>query len=150
MRLSLFVLLSIGTILGGIAGCSDDAPAAVEVHPVSGTVNVDGQPAAHVTVTFFPADGGGVAEGALGNTDASGKFNLRTTDGREGAPAGKYRVLFTKVVKPDGTPPAPDEMAADVGAENVLPDVYNSPTDTPIGADVPAGGKTFEFELSSR
>lgn len=144
-------LLVILCILAVMSGCSGESgPPPADVNPVSGTVKVDGEPAGGVTVTFFPADGGGSAEGALGTTDESGNFTLHARDGREGAPAGKYRVLFTKLVKPDGSPIGPEEMAADVGAENALPEVYNNPTETPIGAEVPAGGKTFDFELRGR
>lgn len=135
-----------------LAGCAGDTAAPVlDVHPVSGTVKLDGEPAANVTVTFVPSDGAGPDQmAAAGTTDQNGAFKLATTGGQAGAAAGKYRVLFVKLLKPDGSTLGPNEMAADAGAENVLPAVYSNPTDTPMGADVPEGGKTFDFELQSR
>jgi hypothetical protein len=41
-------------------------------------------------------------------------------------------------------------MAADTGAENVLPELYSNTEKTPIGAEVPEGGKTFDFEIKGR
>jgi hypothetical protein len=149
MRVRDFVILC---LVAGIAGCGGGSgrPELV-LHPVSGTVTLNGEPAAGVSVTFLPDDGGGAVQDTVaGVTDASGQFTLNVRDGEEGAPAGKYRVLFTKLVKPDGSPVGPDEMAADVGAENALPDIYNNPLETPISAEVPEGGKTFEFELKGR
>jgi hypothetical protein len=121
-------------------------------------VTLDGEPAAGVTVTFFPAppEVAGAPPTTLGNggsgtTDASGKFEAFSADGRSGIPVGTYRVLFSKVVKPDGTPLGPDEMAADANATNILPEVYGSPTETPIGADVPAAGTSaLVFALDSK
>jgi hypothetical protein len=142
-------LLACVCLLVGAVGCGPAAPPPVELHPVSGTVKVNGEPAAAVTVTFISSSAGGPAGAAAsGNTNAAGEFKLSTPDGRDGAPAGQYRVLFTKLLKPDGTPVGPDELAADVGFENVLPDVYNSPTDTPVGTEVPAG--PFDFDLKAR
>ncbi len=119
--------------------------------PVTGTVKIDGEPAAGVSVTFVPVDGADASQTTAGaTTNDAGEFKLMMPGGVEGIPAGKYRVLFTKLLKPDGTPLGPEEMAADVGAENVLPAIYHDPTQTPIGADVPQGGKSFEFEIKGR
>ncbi len=119
--------------------------------PVTGNVTLDGQPAEGVTVTFFPdADSPAAQMTASGVTDASGKYTLFSGEGKPGAAVGKYRVLFTKLVKPDGSLVGPNELAADVMADNVLPPVYNTPADTPFGAEVIEGGKTFDFDLKSR
>lgn len=145
----------IGRILGGmalliLAGCSgepehDD----VEVIPVSGTVTVDGDVLPAVAVTFVPVGETG-GRGGFGGTDASGKFSLKYGDGRDGVPPGEYRVLFSRTVKPDGTPLGPEEMAADAGAENVLPERFNDVERTPIRAVVSQVESEFTFDIKSR
>ncbi|MFG0332499.1 MAG: carboxypeptidase-like regulatory domain-containing protein [Maioricimonas sp. JB049] len=147
MRIRSFVAICVLCLAAGCRGGAGDEPDLV-LQPVTGTVKVDGQAAEGVSVTFVPADGAGPEQvAASGTTDSTGQFTLSVSPDEEGVPAGKYRVLVTKIVKPDGTPLGPDEMAADAGAENVLPPVYQDPAQTPLGADVPEGGKSFEFEV---
>jgi hypothetical protein len=72
-------------------GCNS----APEVHlvPVKGKVTYRGQPVKYATVQFVP-DGpsGGTGPSPTGRTDDGGTFTL-TTQGRDGAPPGLYRVL---------------------------------------------------------
>lgn len=139
-------------LFGILTGCgSSSSGPELTLHPVSGTVAIAGKPAKGVSVTFVPADGAGAEQvSASGTTDETGAFALQVSSDQQGIPEGKYRVLFSRIVKPDGSPLGPEEMAADVGAQNNLPAVYSDPQETPIGADVPAGGKTFEFEIKEK
>ena len=59
-----------------IAGCSGGGPT---TYKVSGTITFEGQPVADAQVGFVP-DGGGEVKPARGQTDASGRYTLRTYD----------------------------------------------------------------------
>ncbi|MFH1920920.1 MAG: carboxypeptidase-like regulatory domain-containing protein [Planctomycetota bacterium] len=130
------------------SGCSEGGPPPLEVYPVTGTVRLDGEPIGGVSIAFVPD--GGAGGGGFAVSDDAGKFSLKSNDQRDGVPAGKYRVLFTKMTMPDGSPIPEGEMAADVGAENSLPEIYNDPGSTSITADVKAGeNPPLEFDLQS-
>lgn len=132
-----------------IVGCGGTSESTLEVFPVNGTVTVDGETLPFVTVTFLPQKGTkGV--GGYGATDESGNFTLKYRDQRDGVPEGTYRVLFTRLVQPDGSPIPKDQMAADVGAKNSLPEKYNDPNRSPIEAKVAKSNEPFKFELKTK
>ena len=131
-----------------LSGCMEAGKTRdIKLEPVTGTVKLDGQPLAGANVQFLANGGMGYSYGA---TDASGKYVLKAADGREGVEAGAYKVTVTKFAKPDGSPLPndlpPDESAAQ-GVEH-MPAKYADPEQTELTADVPAGGKTFDFDLS--
>ena len=106
--------------------------------PVSGTVKLDGQPAAGVGVMFFPV---GMTRGTTyyANTDQSGRYELQASDGQKGAPVGEYKVTCSKYVMPDGSPFTSDgsmspEMA---GAKELLPPKYSDQSQTELTANRP-------------
>ena len=86
----------------GLAGCGEDPgvtdrPATV---PVSGVVTLGGNPVEGATVTFHagvPAPGQ-TAQGnsAVGQTDAEGRFQLKTFEANDGAVPGEYVVTISK------------------------------------------------------
>ncbi len=134
-----------------LAGCggSGSTESTLEVFPVSGTVTVDGKALQSVTVFFDPQEGTkGTGGGAV--TDASGNFKVLYRDDREGVPQGTYKVLFSHLVQPDGSPIPQDATAADVGAVNSLPGKYNDPENTPVSATVKATNEPFKFELKTK
>ena len=148
-RSFLFCVTLISAMTIGCNGGSEKPT--LELHPATGKVMVGGELAEGVTVTFVPVDGADASQdSATGVTDSSGAFKMISTGRGEGVATGSYRVLFAKLEKPDGSPLGPDEMAADAGAENVLPSIYNSITETPVGAEVKAGGSEFSFDLRSK
>jgi hypothetical protein len=101
------------------AGCNS----APEVHlvPAKGKVTYRGQPLKNATVQFVPEQPkGGSGPTATGRTDDSGAFTL-TTEGRDGAAPGTYRVLVMSLG------PA-------------LPPRYSNPK-TALQVTVPAEGK---------
>lgn len=134
-----------------LVGCSEGVtPEEVPpLHPVTGKVTLDGQPAAGVAVTFTPAKGG-TGTGGYATTDSSGSYTLQHRSGAPGIPTGEYAVLFSKMAQPDGSPIPPDKTAADVMAEDVLPERYRSIDAAQYRVSVPEGGTTKDFELSSR
>lgn len=110
MRSQMLVVLLVS--LPAVLGCDDGR---VARYPVSGTVLVDGQPAAGAIVIFCPVETSPEAERLrpAGRTDATGKFKLTTIDPNDGAPAGKYKVM---VQWPEGA-----EAAAGAGGPSGLP-----------------------------
>lgn len=110
-RLSLALLLSLG--VAGIVGCG--GPKSKEgnfkVTPVTGKVTLNGAALADADV-MFQLEGTPPAEytGTAAKTDAQGNFEA-ITGTRKGAPAGKYKVVVSKWVGPDGKPVTPDPTA---------------------------------------
>lgn len=148
MFLSRAALLFCVASLGGAIGC--DREPQVNVVPAKGVVTLDGAPASGVALTFLPGEG---VDGPRGNamTDAEGRFEAKVSADAVGLVPGSYRVLFSKIVMPDGSPIPPDVMATDVGAENVLHPAYRDPGTTPVGATIPAGGaEDLTFEIQAR
>lgn len=119
--------------------------------PVSGTVTLDGQPAAGVTVLFDPTDKTG-GQGGMGATDASGKYELKTRGEFAGVVPGQYKVTCVKYVMPDGSPIPndPNFSMATSGAKQVLPAKYSDPQRTVLSATVPAEGAAVPLELKSK
>ena len=120
-----------------------------DVVPASGSVTLDGNAIEGVTVTFIPQSGGN--RSGYGMTDAEGRFEAKLGTDLAGLPPGKYRVLFQKLVLPDGSPMPRDAMAADVDARNMLPEIYSSSGESPIMVTVGEGGnQEMKLELQSR
>ncbi|WP_166830219.1 hypothetical protein [Thalassoroseus pseudoceratinae] len=134
-----------------MSGCGGSAGEDYEVVPVSGKITVNGEPAEGISVAFFPVEGT-PGTGGFATTDASGAYQLQTRQGRDGTAPGQYRVLFTQILMPDGSPVPKDEMATDVGAVNQLPEHFNDPYNTPIGATVEKDGDngSHNFDLKVR
>ncbi len=82
-----------------LSGCGSASIAEVE-----GTVTLDGKPLPNIRVLFQATNKGGegVALGAFGLTDESGKFTLRTSDGRSnGAAVGPNVVTLADKLSED-------------------------------------------------
>lgn len=132
---------------GACTGCSSSKE--YEVAPVSGTVTLDGAPAANVEVAFQPIGGAEnptPGPGSLAIADDQGRFTLRTIRDEDGAVVGNHRVLIT-------TPRPARESAndSDVGPafKELIPAKYN--IDTTLTFEVPADGTTeANFELASK
>ena len=103
------LVLLLGAALA--AGCGGSS---VKLVPVSGKVTVGGQPVTSGQVSFLPAtEGEGVhAKAAAGSAPASGQIEANGeyklfTNGKEGAPPGKYKVIVTPSMVPTGGTKAP-------------------------------------------
>jgi hypothetical protein len=76
-----------------VSGCGR-APAdvpTVPIHPISGTVTVDGKPIAGAFVVLHALQGATVGDVTPnGVTDENGKFELSTYSPKDGAPEGSY------------------------------------------------------------
>lgn len=114
------------------SGTPDDTP---ELGTVSGTVTMDGQPLANVTVSFQPADG----PASYGTTDASGNYELTYTSGLKGAVVGSHVVRIASVTE---GPPEP-------GWKEPVPEKYNAKSE--LTAQVASGDNpTTNFDLTSK
>ena len=141
-------VISLLTVAGCGGGRSSDQP---DIVPVTGTVTLDGEPAASVGVMFFPT---GATPGTTyyANTDDSGHYELLAGGGGKGAPAGEYKVTCSKYVNPDGSPFTSDtgESPEMLGAKESLPPKYSDQSKTELKATVPAGGGTVDFAITSK
>jgi hypothetical protein len=140
-----------------ILGCSSEGgkppPKLAATVPVSGTVTLDGEPLADATVTFLPLNESAY-RGAIGRTDASGKYTLTSDigDGKrsDGAIPEKYKVVVSKFIKADGSPLPPNEPPMMAGAKESLPEAFSMPNKTKLTYEVPAGGGTFDIKVVSK
>jgi hypothetical protein len=87
-------------IFGGLvllslnAGCNNDP---LGLQPVTGSVTVDGKPAAGVRLVFCPVNTSPEAmnQRPMGTTDEQGKYSLTTFVLGDGAPPGDYKISAT-------------------------------------------------------
>jgi hypothetical protein len=95
----LCILLSICAGFG--LGCKK-SDVTFDTIPVSGKVTVDGHPVTDGQVSFIPFDKEQKAGGmCTGKIDVSGGYVLYT-DGKDGAPPGRYKVTVTPSMVPTG------------------------------------------------
>ena len=107
--------------------------------PVSGTVTLNGQPAADAEVIFTPSQGR-VASGA---TNAEGRFALSTNKSGDGAVPGDHKVTIVEYYPPGKPPPMTSG-----GPPSRFPAQYMEVSQTPLTAKVERGGKNeFQFDV---
>jgi hypothetical protein len=139
-----------------LSGCGEGVvePKWPDTVPCEGAVTFNGKPLTDAQVMFIP-DASTTGQGASGTTDASGKYSLssRSSKGEvvKGIIPGKYRVAFSRMVKPDGTvfvvDPANPVGPATFGAREELPLKYSDPANSIQLAEVKAGGAPVDFDL---
>ncbi|WP_435016091.1 hypothetical protein TA3x_003651 [Tundrisphaera sp. TA3] len=97
-----------------VAGCGGGGPA-VPLHPASGTVEVDGKPAAGVMVRLHPADALDDIDRPqpFATTGEDGSFRLGTFEKEDGAPAGSYKVTLFLPDRPLAGPGTPIDLLGD-------------------------------------
>ena len=87
--------LIVGTLVVTVAGGCTSRDERYTLVPAEGVLKIDGRPAANIAVQFMPD----VMRGARGptsyaTTDAEGKFQLKTYDGRDGTVEGPHIVIL--------------------------------------------------------
>ena len=130
--------LTIAVVLCG--GCGPGDPRL----PVSGIVQLDGQPLAAGTIEFAPVGSGGQAGASI----SEGRFDIPAS---RGLPPGDYLVRITAaaVSPPTETPPGPpgpESMKKPAAAADEIPPKYNSETELTV-AVAKDSDNTFEFLL---
>ncbi len=114
-----------------LGGCGES----FKLAQVSGTVTVDGTPAANLQVLFEPQDNS--QPSSIGFTKADGTYQLRCSSGVDGAVVGAHTVRVTAVETDD---PA--------GAPLTIPAKYN--TSSQLTQEVKAGMNTIDLKISRR
>lgn len=131
-----------------VCGCGRSAKSPkVQVLPVKGTVTLDGKPLSGANVVFMTAD---PPAAFVGMTQEDGTFQLQGAEGRAANCQGPCQVTISRLAKSDGSPLAPGEMPALVGAVEQLPSKYSQFGETTLSANVGAEGGTFDFPLTSQ
>lgn len=127
-----------------LAGCGSQR----ELGEVEGIVRAGGQPLAGVLITFVPETApGNAAPRSLSQTDAKGRYVLRTESQREGAVVGKHRVVVEDLAillaprSPDGT--VVKRPPVRVSAR------YTDPLRTPLLVEVKPGSQAINLDLVS-
>lgn len=151
VRCEVFVLAA---LVFQVAGCGDGRPPLVAS---TGIVTLDGKPVAAANVTLMPRAGG---RPATGTTDEAGRFTLSTFAPGDGAVAGGYDAVVTKLqeTKPAAVRSADDGLAPDtMGAmpaeedyRSLLPKRYADPRTSGLAVEVTAGGPPLEITLTSK
>jgi hypothetical protein len=135
-----------------IAGCGKSVAPPDPSVVVTGVVTMDGKPLPKATVRFIPQDGANQGFGGSGVTDSAGKYELRSLAGNEaavGTPPGKYKVIITRMVKPDGTVADMMEPPMMSAARESIPLRYSDTASSVLGETVSSTGGTFDFALTS-
>jgi hypothetical protein len=131
-------------LLCGLVGCGG-AAGRVEV---TGTVTLDGRPLDGATVTFYPeGQTGGL--GGSGRTGPDGRYTLTDARGGTGVLPGEYRVVVSRLLRPDGSAPDPAAPPAESDARETLPAAYHDRDATRLRARVSADARVHDFALQS-
>jgi hypothetical protein len=147
------VLVCMG-LFSGCGGGASKPPEEILV-PASGTITLDGKPAAAVRVRLTPINDTVSVGGAWAVTKEDGTFELTHWTDKPGIAAGSYLITCSKLVKPDGTPLGEKDSPAMVQARDVVAPQWSNPTPDQRYAlmrrvDVPEGGKTdINLEITS-
>jgi hypothetical protein len=136
-----------------LTGCSKPQNAMNE--QVEGTVKLDGQPLANVTVQFVPDSdrkGQGQAPQSTATTDASGHFVLTCENLKSGAVLGRHFVVVLAGRGGDSRTNDMDPPAKGNAGNSKLPQVpqvYTMLPKTPLQVDVTAEQHSYPLNLSS-
>jgi hypothetical protein len=137
--------LAVAVSILGLFGCGGDGLRRVAVQ---GKVAAQGVPVGNATVSFVPVEAT-KGEGGIGTTDADGNFTLTgSRRGDAGVVPGKYRVVVSRFMNPDGTViPSADYKEADFPrAVNSVPAPY-SLINSPLLVTVPEDGGAINVEI---
>lgn len=112
-------------------GCNKGS-ARVPVHPVVGTIQFQGQPAAGAFVSLYPKAAIEGVPNPRATVSKDGSFVVSTFDGNDGAPEGEYvvTVQWYRPVRQGGDL---------VGGPNVIPPKYGSPRTSNVTVRIAAG-----------
>ena len=143
MKLAVHALALLGCL--GLLGCSGGRP---KTYEVTGAVSYQGKPLVDAQVGFVPTATSTDTKPARGQTDASGRYTLKTylAPGEEanGAMAGTYKVTIEKGL-PENRIISYEDMK---NHKPLIPVTYASAQQSPLSAEVTsAGPNTFDFTL---
>lgn len=133
-----------------VAGCGEKLPAGMpKPVPCEVIVTQEDKPLENALVSLQPSDG--KQWSAVGNTDATGKAIVFTTDRYKGAVPGKYKVLVSKTETEQSKGPVSSDEAAgrntSLGGYYLVEEKYGNPITTPIEIEVVKG--TTEYPVDA-
>jgi hypothetical protein len=134
-------------VCAAVCGCGKSGPPTVQTMPVKGKITLDGKPLAGAEVVFSVVDPPAVF---AGRTKEDGTYELQGLAGTESSLAGDCKVTVSRMVKPDGSPLGAGEAPANVGATEQVPAKYSQIDTTTLSKNVPPGGGSFDFDLTSK
>jgi hypothetical protein len=137
-------ILAFGLV--GLVGCSDK----FKIVPVSGQVTAaDGKPLDKIFVEFYPS---GEGPKSYGETNADGKFTLKTNDGKDGAMIGKHRVSLkdTAVLGDKFMGRAGEHVDMTEGRKPRIANKYTSIDTSELTFDVTEGGEGPKFQPAAK
>lgn len=131
----------LAVLLLAAAGCSGGG---IKLVPVEGVLKVNGSPAANIAVQFMPdVLNGGEGPTSSAVTDAQGRFQLRTLDGRPGAAVGAHLV---SLVDPDEERPAQGQARK---RKAKVDPRYASPMQSDLRVSVPESGGPLNLDATA-
>lgn len=138
----------------GCGGATVPGPKWPEPVKVSGKVTRQGKPLENAQVIFVP-EGTTLGPGGGGQTNPAGEYTaqMRWSDQkmRDGLIPGRYKVAFSRFIKPDGSVwiPSPNatEGPATSGAREELPMEISSPVESKTSIEVTAGKSTYDLDI---
>jgi hypothetical protein len=120
--------------LVGLSGCGN--PSTPKLHPVSGKITVGGSPLAAGNVSLMVSSKTDEKIGMVTGQVTNGEYKV-FTQGKEGAPEGKYKVTVTPSMVPTGGSKMP---VADFDPK------YSDYKKTNLTLDVPSGNYDLKLD----
>jgi hypothetical protein len=128
------------------AGCGGQS-----VYPVRGKVTFEGKAMKGGGSIAFMPTGGQSGKAAGGEIAEDGSYVLMTHKPGDGSMTGDFRVVITQVAErePDATKDGekPGKSVSVVGKEDLIPEVYGNPNNSPLTAKVEAKDNVIDFDL---
>jgi len=147
---SCLLLSVIGALL--VFGCGKTSANRPKTVKVNGVVLYNGQLVEGALVMLVSTDPNG--RGAVGKTDASGKFTLTTFDPGDGAIPGTYNVAISKTILEGEPPPENPQNTGGVEpdkrvSKDLLPPKYKVAATSGLKAEIKEPGPVeLKFELT--
>ncbi len=108
-------------------GRGHGGPERLPVFPLTGTLVIEGQPAAGAAIVLYPEDES-ISARPRASVGDDGTFAVTTYEPGDGAPPGEYKVTVEWRRPPDGHAGGGDDLPP----PNVLPAAYSNPRTTPL------------------
>lgn len=130
-----------------LAGCGS-GKSNIALVTVSGTAMLDGQPLADAAIVFIPLKSQ-QPQPSWGHTDADGHYELKTSDGKDGAAIGPYRIVVSKMVMQDGSPIPAGSQTGGADGKELIPYPHSDPRQSAHLVEVTKDGDAFEVVITS-
>jgi hypothetical protein len=134
-------------LLIAMAGCGPSTGHLPATVPASGIVTLDGKPVPNAAVSFVAETG---TYHATALTDATGRFQLRAFQEKEGAVPGPYKVEVNQTVIGGSQDAGTDGELTGLRVNFGLPQKYATVSTSGLSYTIPEGGTTeIKLDLTS-